>query len=72
MADGQKLSGYGIGMSLGQRPRDITMPYPPYGILHFFHHYVDASVTRASQNSGSFEQLNHMLVQLDHYPCHSV
>ena len=40
MADGQKrkfpLSGYGKGMSRGLQPRDIPMPYPPQGILHFY------------------------------------
>ena len=40
MADGQKynipLGGYGKGMSLGLRPRDIPMPYPPSGILSFY------------------------------------
>ena len=40
MTDGQKrnipLGGYGKVMSLGLRPRDIPMPYPPHGILHFY------------------------------------
>ena len=39
MADEQKgnipLGGYGKGMSLGLRPRDIPMPYAPHGILRF-------------------------------------
>ena len=40
MADGQKrnipFSGYGKRMSLGLRPHDIPMPYPPHGILRFY------------------------------------
>ena len=39
MADGQKrnipLRGYGLEISRGLQPRDIPLPYPPIGMLHF-------------------------------------